>query len=99
MAKRANAGVHVTLLIDMARSRDHPSPASMSDLTDTDGDLDLVLLTTALLADEHHRLAAIVGVCCLRACCLRFRAQAEQDQGGHSSSGAASSQHGIAPKG
>ncbi len=53
MAKRANASVHMALLIDMPRSRKHPSPASMSDLTGIQADLDLTLLTATLLADEH----------------------------------------------
>ena len=77
MAERANGDVHVTELADMARGREEPLPAGMSDLTGTHANLDLALLTAALLADEQDRPAAIVA----RGLVCRLPAHGEQDQG------------------
>jgi hypothetical protein len=91
MSKRADAGVYAALLAHVPGSREHDLPTGMSDLTGSQAELNLALLTAALLADEHDRPAAIV-VCGLRS------ARAEQDYGAHYSSGRADAQHGLAPR-
>ena len=69
--------VQKEILADMARGREEPLPAGVSDLTGTHANLDLALLTAALLADEQDRPAAIVA----RGLVCRLPAHGEQDQG------------------